>query len=248
MKKLLKKLKISTKKTVQPSIVETTMTTMSKVFLYLLIVTCGVLFYLHRFIPVDNLEVMNLRKKHYSLKQTRNNYFKELSNNYNDVNLVKKYVEARKQADLGWVELTKAKKNQMFYGFKSLHSFIERLGLSCLIFIYALFNLAKSFYFERKNTASKVFHTFIISVGLFYFFWMFNAFQDFNVVTYTLITLSSATGITLSIFYYTKYRKNKIKELQKDINELSRFAILNTTAGKQEEMFNLFDKQIKKNI
>ncbi len=199
------------------------------------------MFYTHKFIPIDNQIVTNLRSKHVSLKDTRDFYLNELKKNPTDVKLVEMYLNAKKQADKAWSELRAAKKEQKIFQFGSLHHFLERLGLAILLLVYASYNLYRSLYFERKNISSKVFHTFLISVAMFYFFWIFNTFQDLSIITYLLVTIVSALFVSLGLYLYTRYKKNYINKLKGDIREISQFTVKNTKESKQSDMFELFE-------
>ncbi|WP_422092127.1 hypothetical protein [Tenacibaculum ovolyticum] len=212
---------------------------------YFVIAFTCVLFYSHRFIEPDSNLVVKIKAEHSLLKKARNSALAELEKKTSDSLLVTQYLIAKKKADNAWGKLKKAKKSQTFFGFRSLHYFLERFGLASLIFIYGAFNLIRSFYYDRKNFSSKLFHVFVISVGFFYFFWVFNTFQDFSKATYFLATFTSASFLAFGIYLFTKFKQSKINKLKGDIREISRFTVLNTKPGKQKEMFSLFNKLLR---
>jgi hypothetical protein len=61
------------------------------------------------------------------------------------------------------------------------------------------------------------------------------------------MTLFSASLITLGIYLYTKYRESYINKLKGDVRDLSSFTMLNTIPNKQQEMFQLLNKKLRKN-
>lgn len=229
----------------QIMVVMTTITNKYNVVVYLILALAATSFYMHKFIEPYSQEVVDNRKEHISLKKTRDLAYKEMKNNPANSLTVMKYLAAKSEADIAWSTLKKSKKAQKFIGFSSLHDFLERFGLACFIFIYGVFNLVRSFYYDRKNFSSKLFHVFVISVGFFYFFWVFNKFQDFSKATYFLITLVSASFLAVGVYFFTKFKQSYINSLKGDIREISRFTVLNTKPGKQKEMFNLFNKLLK---
>lgn len=150
------------------------------------------------------------------------------------------YLEQKSITDATWKEYQKAKRQEEVFGFKSIHFFWERFGLFLGFFAYALFNLFRSFYFESKNIGNKVLHGFIISVCMFYFFWIFQQFQDFPKIAYYTMTLVSAGVVVWTVYLITKYQGHYINKLKKTISLLAAFSFLNTRDEKKPEMFELF--------
>lgn len=236
----------STKEIQQPQIATETPTlilTKIKYFLFALLLALS--FYGFNFIKPFNEnfyaakenynKVNNLNKK--ALKKIKDAVKgKEVYLNYLKVNSAKK------------AELKKYKsivKSQEVLGFKSFHFFIERLGLFLGVFLYALYNLFRSFYFDRKNTGVKIIHGFIISVCMFYFFWIFQQFQDFNKATYYLMTIISAVVVVFAVHLITKYQDHRINRLKKGQFELAKFTFKNTKPEKREEMLDTIERVVK---
>ncbi len=215
---------------------------------YLVIILCGVMFYSHKFVAPHSKEYKTAQKNHINSKKKRTkalNLVKEYSKGSSEYN---NYLLAKIETDKAWEKLKNIKKSEKVFGFRSLHDFLERFGLACFIFIYGMFNLIRSFYYDQKNFSSKLFHVFVISVGFFYFFWVFNKFQDFSKFTYFLVTIFSASFLALGVYLFTKYKQSYINSLKGDIREISRFTVLNTKPGKQKEMFSMFDKLLKSKL
>ena len=121
---------------------------------YLLIVFCGVSFYLHRFITPYNAEYRNLLKKHANLKKQRNASYDKMVKFPENAELVKEYIAIKGETDLVWKNYKRVKKEHQFMGFKTLHDFVERFGLAFVIMIFALYNLVRTLYYDSKNYGS----------------------------------------------------------------------------------------------
>ena len=92
------------------------------------------------------------------------------------------YLIEKEKTDKAWQIFLKAKSEQQVFGFKDLRQFMSEFGIMLGLFIYALVNLFRSFYFEPENAGMKLFHGLIISVTMFYFFWMFE-YYDYSKMT-----------------------------------------------------------------
>jgi len=108
------------------------------------------------------------------------------------------------------------------------------------LFIYALINLFRSFYFDRKNVGMKFLHGLIISVAIFYFFWMFDDYSDFSKATYYLMTFASAGVVVLAVYLITKYQDHYINKLKETVSRLVAFSFLHTKQEKKPEMLEMF--------
>jgi hypothetical protein len=155
------------------------------------------------------------------------------------------YVEAASKTNLSYEKLKQVRKDDKFFGFSNKQQFFGEFGPMLCFFIYAIFNLFRSFYFERKNLGVKIFHGIIISGTLFYFFWIFQRFQDFSKATYYLMTFVSAGIIVLAVYLITKYQDHYINILKKNFRDLAIFSIKNTKEEKKEEALSLIKKITK---
>lgn len=152
------------------------------------------------------------------------------------------YLIAKKQTDAAYNNFKEVKKKERVFGFKSFKYFIERLGLWLGVFLYSLFNLYRSFRSEKKNHGIKLIHGFILSVCFFYFFWIFQQFQDVSKVSYYFATLVSTLFVVLAVYLITKYRKDRINYLQDNLMEVAKFTFKNTKPEKREEMLDMIKK------
>ena len=217
----------------------------TKVKPYIIGLICIICFYSYEFINdySDNYYI------------SINNYKKAKDNRTEALNKVKefakgsivynKYLDKKSIAEKTWEKHNKIKKEEQFFGFKSLHFFWERFGLFLGIFVYALYNLFLSFSLERKNIGSKVIHGFIVSVCMFYFFWIFQQFQDFSKPTYYFMTFVSAAIIVFAVSLISKYQNLGTNKLKETISRLAAFSFLHTKQEKKPEMLELF-KELSK--
>lgn len=195
------------------------------------------------FVDDYDLAFLNKRKEY---KQSINNVsqkldkIKELSvgteeyNNYTQAVIIKEQIKK---------DYFKLKETERLFGFESKKIFIKEFGIFFGFFIYALFNLYKSFS-DKKNAGIKVLHTFIISVCMFYFFWIFQQFQDLSKVSYYFATIISSLLIVAAVYLITKYKEDKLEALKKSNYELSKFAFKYTRKDKEQEMFDVIRRNI----
>ncbi|MDC1162611.1 hypothetical protein OAT18_04145 [Tenacibaculum sp.] len=203
---------------------------------------CGIFFYSHQLIPKHSEEHILLEKEYLASVKKRTlalNKVKELTKG---TELYNSYMIEKKATKLAWKNFKNSKESEKIFGFKSIRYFIERFGLMLCIFCYAVYNLIKSYRNESKNIGALVIHTFIISVTFFYFFWIFQRFQDFSKATYYIMTVASAIFISIAVYLITRYRKDTISQLQKRLFLVAKSALLNTQSNKKEEMHDLLKK------
>ena len=215
--------------------------------LYISIAFCVVLFYSHKFIAPFSDNYINKRDEYRKVKKEKNIALDKIKEEAKGTVFHEKYSKLKDKTEELWAKYEEAKKEEKVFGFKSLHFFIERLGLTLCIFLYSMYNLFRSFYYERRNMASKVFHGFMISVAMFYFFWIFSVFQDFSKVTYLIMTLFSASLVVTGVYFFTRYKESYINRLKGNVREISKFTIKNTKPEKQAEMFEVLEKIAKTN-
>lgn len=188
-------------------------------FVYIIIIICATSFYAHQFFPNFSEKYTLALQKHKQAKKERNTKIYKIVDLSKNTKIYKDYIESKKKTDIAWESYKKVKNEERVFGFKSFYIFLERFGLTLCIFVYTLYNLLKSFFFERNNIGSKIIHSFMISVAFFYFYWIFQQFQDLNKTTYSLMTFLSAFTITIAIYFTTKYRKTTIQKLEKNNTE-----------------------------
>ncbi|WP_299135207.1 hypothetical protein [uncultured Tenacibaculum sp.] len=230
----------SIKKTVHTQLTEEKTTTLtrkvSKTLTYLVIILCGTLFYAHQLTPNFSDEYVSALSEHKAAKKKRTKALNKVKDFAKGSIAYKEYNIEREQTDLAWKKFKEAQSNERIFGFKSFNLFLERFGLMLCIFIYALYNLVKSFLREKSNIGAKVIHSFIISVTFYYFFWIFQKFQDFSKATYILMTVFSAILITVGVWFITKYNKDRISKLREQMFIIARLGIRNAKVEKKESL------------
>lgn len=214
----------------------------SKLIPYIILVFCGTLFYSFELLPDFDKEYHIAEKEFLNLKKQNTLALKEVKKYAEGSLAYNRYSKVNKKKNLAYEKFNKIRKEQVVFGFDSLKIFFERFGFILSIFLYALYNLVKSFRNERNNIGNRLLHTFIISVTFFYFFWIFQQFQDFSKATYYFMTFASAGIVTLAVYLISKYQKDTISHLKKKLFLVAKTALLNTHTDKKEEMHSLLKK------
>lgn len=212
---------------------------------YIIAIICITSLYSFEFLP-DFSEQYNTAVTEYNLAEKANK---------SALNLVKENAKGTLAGDAykktyavsleKWKHLKVVQKNEKVFGFKSLQLFVAEFGPMFCFFLYALFNLFKSFSLERKNVGTIILHGLIISGTIFYFFWIFQQFQDFSKPTYYFMTFVSAAIIVFAVSLISKYQNLGTNKLKETISRLAAFSFLHTKQEKKPEMLELF-KELSK--
>lgn len=157
------------------------------------------------------------------------------------------YVKAKAQKSIAKKNYFNVKDKEQFLGFKSFQLFAAQFGPMLCFFIYILYMIFRAFYFDRKNVGVKVLHGLILTGPIFYFYWIFQPFQDVSKVTYYFMTFVSATVVVFAVFLITKYQDHRINRLKKGQFELAKFTFKNTKPEKREEMLTTIERIVKDN-
>ncbi|CAL2085196.1 conserved membrane hypothetical protein [Tenacibaculum sp. 190524A02b] len=198
------------------------------------------MFYAHQFLPdIKNDEDYFLAKKNFlNAKKENTIVLTEIKNTVKGTELHDRYLkvnEKKNQAYAKWTEIAEAKK---VFGFKSMRYFVERFGLTLCIFIYALYNLVKSFLRERNNIGAKILHSIILSLCFFSFWWIFQKFQDLNRFMYYFMTVFSAALVTLAVYFITKYNKDRVAKIREQMFFIARLGLRSSKPEKKEVLLN----------
>lgn len=222
-----------------------TQTKTKKYLRYIFALILGISFYSFEFIPDFSEQYYSAEKEAKNAKNINSIALAKVKDYAKGTEVYNAYLEVNKRKKEVFENYNAVVENEKVFGFKSLHFFWERLGLFLGFFMYALYNLYRSFYFERRNAGNKILHGFIISVCVFYFFWIFQTFQDFSKITYYLITILSAAVVVLAVSLVTKYQDHYINKLKKNIRDLVAFTFVNTRQDKKDEMIETLEKMSK---
>ncbi len=212
----------------------------------LLTVFFGIVFYSFEFVKPHS-EEYNLTKE-LVIKANKANIatLKSVKKFAKGSAVYKKYMAANKNKKIAVNKFNEAKESEQIFGFKTLKIFLKEFGIFLGFFFYALFNLYRSFRYERFSIGIKIYHSFIISVCVFYFFWIFQQFQDFSKPMYFLMTLAAAYFVFLAMHLLFKNKKTKEERLRANLMEVAKFTFKNTKPEKREEMLDLI-KEIAAN-
>ena len=174
--------------------------TKTKRFLrYIFALLLGFSFFSYEFLPNFSESYYKAQNEALEAKKLNTEALAQVKNYAKGTTAYENYLNANEHKKIAFQKFNRVKEDEKVFGFRSFQLFWERLGLFLGIFIYALYNLYRSFYFESENIGSKIIHGFIISVCMFYFFWIFQAFQDVTKITYYLMTFLSAGAIVFAV-------------------------------------------------
>ena len=208
-------------------------------FSYSVAIICIASFYLFEFFPDSSKQYRIAKKEHIEAKKKRDIALNNMKRFAEETKVFQQYLIEKERTDRAWQTLLRVKSEERFFGFTSIKQFMGEFGPMLGLFIYALVNLFRSFYFEPENAGMKIFHGLIISVTMFYFFWMFG-YYDYSNMTYYLMTFFSAGVIVLAVYLITKYQDHYINRLKYQVSRLAAFSFLHTKQEKKPEMLDLF--------
>ncbi len=209
---------------------------------YVLALICATSLFSFEFFPDETIEHKEVTQEWRKNKKERTNTLAKVKELAKGSPEYIAYIKAAKKTNTSYEKLKQVRKDNIFFGFTNKQQFFGEFGPMLCFFMYALFNLFRSFYFERKNKGVKIFHGIIIAGTLFYFFWIFQTFQDFSKATYYLMTLLSAGMVVLAIHFITKYQEHYINRLKKNLRDLVAFTFVNTKQDKKDAMIKTLEK------
>ena len=218
--------------------------TNKKYIKYILAILFGASFFSFEFVPNFSDNYYKAEAKAQEAKKMNAIALSKVKDYAKGTAIYNDYLKANKKKKEVFANYNNIVDKEKVFGFKSFHIFWERFVFTLMIFIYSIYNLFRSFYFERKNVGSKLMHFFVINFCMFYFFWIFQQFQDFSKLTYYLLTIISSAVIVFVVYFITKYQEHYINVLKRNYRDLAFFSILNTKKEKQKEVFELIEKNI----
>ncbi|WBX78322.1 hypothetical protein PG911_08690 [Tenacibaculum ovolyticum] len=130
------------------------------------------------------------------------------------------YLLSKKITDKAWDELKKVKSNDKVFGFTNLQQFLGEFGWVFGLFIYSVFNILRSLTAINKERGYILLHTTILSITIFYLFWIFQPFQDLSKFSYYLMSILTGVVISCSIYLMSKYKftdNGKLKDIIKSL-------------------------------
>lgn len=234
----------------EPEIAEEQIPTIQKVkklFPYILAIICITSFYSFEFFNGFSDEFF-ASKKEYQLKIDKVtaslSKIKEYSKN---TEAYQEYLQAVEAKNIAKKKYFEVKKSDRFFGFKTTRTFLVQFGPMLCLFMYALYMLFRSFYFEKKNNGMKFLHGLLLTGPMFHFYWIFQPFQDVSKMSYYFMTVFSVIMVVFTIYLITKYRNHRINKLKENQLELAKFAFKNTKPEKRDEMLSTI-KKVARNV
>ncbi|WP_281980500.1 hypothetical protein [Tenacibaculum mesophilum] len=158
----------------------------------------------------------------------------------------KVFLESMKQMAASKAEYLEKEEEEKFLKFGSFQLFVGEFGPWFAMFVYTVFVLYRSFLYEKGNIGIKFIHTTFLIGPVFYLYWTFQPFNDVTKVSYYFAGIVTPIFIALSMYIYTKQRKDKLDSLQENLMEVAKFTFKNTKPEKREEMLDMI-KKIAKN-
>ncbi|WP_028890842.1 hypothetical protein [Tenacibaculum sp. 47A_GOM-205m] len=159
-----------------------------------------------------------------------------------NTDLFNNYVLAKNHKDLAKKEYFKIKKEEELFGFKNKKIFLAELGPMICFFVYILFMMFSSLKSKKVNRGLVLLHVTVLLGPLFYFYWIFQPFQDLSSFSYYLATILTAICALAIVYILTKQKKDTIEKLNSDFMEVAKFTFKNTKPEKREEMLDMIKK------
>jgi len=125
----------------------------------------------------------------------------------------------KQKADRDYAFLRNAKKAK-YFGYPSLHKFLWCFVIGLIITMISYSNLTKSYTIKEANKKkAEVIKSFMgLSMGGYFFAWVFYPANDLPKTTYIAIMLGMGVVAAMALFYISKIR-HKSKQDLKDQNE-----------------------------
>ncbi|CAM1357624.1 hypothetical protein [Tenacibaculum halocynthiae] len=216
-------------------------------FPYILAIVCVASLYSFEFFQNFSDEFVASENKYKASIKNVTTALNKVKNEATETEAYAEYLKAREIKDKFKSEYYKIRKEEKVFGFKSLQLFMAEFGPMLCFFMYSLYMLFRSFYFEKKNNGMKFLHGLILTGPIFYFYWMFQPFQDVSKMFYYFMTVFSVIMMVFTIYLITKYRNHRINKLKENQLELAKFAFKNTKPEKREEMLSTI-KKVARNV
>ena len=163
-----------------------------------------------------------------------------------DQELFFNYQQANEQKNLAKKNYHQIKEEESVFGFKNKKIFLAQLGPMICFFVYILFMIHKSFKKDKRNKGILLLHGTVLTGPLFYFYWIFQPFQDVSKISYYFATVITAIFSLLIVYFMSRFTNDKVATLNDNLMEVATFTFKNTKPEKREEMLDMI-KKIAKN-
>ncbi|WP_348738476.1 hypothetical protein [Tenacibaculum sp. 190524A02b] len=195
---------------------------------YVIAVACTTAFFAFEYFPSKTKSYIEAKQKHSEAKNKRKKTESEIIKLAKGTELHTQYLKEKKIADITWEKLKEVKKHDQIFGFRNYQSFFAELGWVIGLFIYSLFNLFRVFTSSNNDVGYSILHSVIISISIFYLYWIFQPLPDLSTTSYYFASVISGLFVTLSIYLMSKYKFSDIGKLQNIIRGLFDFIIIET--------------------
>ncbi|WP_348747804.1 hypothetical protein [Tenacibaculum sp. 190524A02b] len=212
---------------------------------YILAVVCATAFFAFEFAPDKTKAYQEAKANHLERKKARTLALSKVKEAAKDTEVYKLYLKEKKATNEAWLEYLEVRKKEKFLGFRSFQQFLGELGWVLGLFIYALFNLFRSYVEEKQNKGIIVLHGTLIIIACFYLYWIFQPFQDVNKISYYIMAVLTGLLVCSAVYLMAKYKFTQVHKLQLTIRNLFDFILVDTKeqALIKEEKQNYYNKK-----
>jgi len=208
-----------------------------------LAVVCTTAFFIHEVFPDKSKSYSEAFNKHYSEKQKRTTLLNDFKKKYENTPEYKVYYQQKIITDKAWKEFGEVKSKRRFLGFVDIQQFIGEFGWAFGLFIYALFNFINTYIEPNRSRKGKLFlHFTLITISLYFVYWAFYQYQDFEKSTYLLFSIITSILIAFGVYLIQHKRYIQYKSYQLNHQDLIGFMLENTKPEKEKEMWNVLKK------
>ncbi|MCG7502421.1 hypothetical protein MHM83_11105 [Tenacibaculum sp. Mcav3-52] len=139
----------------------------------------------------------------------------------------------------------KVKEAEVFFGFKTKKIFWASFGPMFCVFLYVLYMMFRSCYFDKKNIGVKVLNSLVLGGVLFYLLWIFHPFEDLSNVSYYFMTIVCSIFIVIAIHYITKFNEHTRNKLKNQNLALAKLKINSASDEEKEEVLDEIERIVK---
>ncbi|WP_348704285.1 hypothetical protein [Tenacibaculum sp. 190524A02b] len=221
------------------------MTKFKQVIPYILAVVCATAFFAFEFIPDESINHKKAKENYLEKKNERILALEKVKILAKDTDVYASYLDKKEITSKALQEYLEVKKNERVFGFINLQQFLGEFGWVLGLFIYALFNLFRSYVEEKQNKGIIVLHGTLIIIACFYLYWIFQPFQDVSKISYYIMAVLTGLLVCNAVYLMAKYKFTQVHKLQLTIRNLFDFILVDTKeqALIKEEKQNYYNKK-----
>ncbi|PKH51897.1 hypothetical protein CXF68_14910 [Tenacibaculum sp. Bg11-29] len=216
-----------------------------KILPYIIAVVCTTAFFSFEYAPEFTKEYKEAKINHLEAKRNRTLALNKVKAFAKGSEVHNNYLKNKKNTDDAWSKLKKVKSNDAVFGFTNLQQFLGEFGWVFGLFIYSVFNLLRSLTNMNKEKGFILLHITLLSISIFYLYWIFQPFQDFSKFSYYLMSVLTGGIVSFSIYFMSKYKFTDIGKLQVIVRNLFDFILVDVNEKEliKEEKKEYYEKK-----